>query len=749
MGTQSEAGGSVLDNILFSGIEDKVFLKRIEKSLERKTLKASTTLFRQGDKVDGLYLIFSGQVQIYIQRDGERYTLSHAEKNHLVGEFLLQGNSDRSVSAEVIKDSALYFLSSVTLNQLIEEYPQSGALLSGKIVNRLCWNQTILALHMCHLFAGLNEKAIRLLLNEMDIISVASDTLLIKQYDASDALYVVIEGRFQVYHQIDSTIKELNMVGRGASVGEMGVISQSPRSANVRAVRDSTVARLSRASYEKILKAYPVEISQTFVKSVINHLSDTNTHQSNAAETFVFADLSATKNLNVIQQLVDALAKFGPATFLTSEKVNAAFSQQGVAQTGFDDGLNHALLQWLAEQEIAHRYVIYVTDTAMSHWSQRCLRQADQVLFLVDAQADNQQQILEKPIITELKNKRIKQTLLLKHFETHAVPLNSALWLTGNHFNNHHHVREGVKTDFNRVARFLTGNTIGVVFGGGGARGFAHVGVIRAFKALNIPIDRVGGNSMGAVIAAQYAMQWGTDEMVNKTRAMCLKGDRLTLPVVSLFSGKKMTKGLRQMFGDRDIEDLWLHYFSVSCNISRATVMTHKSGSLLAAVLNSNAPPGLFPPQVVDGDLLVDGALLNNVPVDVMAKMNRGGEIIAVDVNAREDLLNNIDRRGGESGWKLLFNKLNPWADKIYRPGLIEILSRSSIIGGLAQRKKGMKGIADLYLQPPVNHFPLMAYKQAEQIEEVGYRYAMQALQKWLDEGRKVKGTSSDLSNKG
>jgi NTE family protein/lysophospholipid hydrolase len=161
--------------------------------------------------------------------------------------------------------------------------------------------------------------------------------------------------------------------------------------------------------------------------------------------------------------------------------------------------------------------------------------------------------------------------------------------------------------------------------------------------------------------------------------------------------------------------------------------MTHNSGSLLTAVLNSNAPPGLFPPQVVNGDLLVDGALLNNVPVDVMAEMNEGGTIIAVDVNAREDLLNNADHSGGVSGWQLLLNKFNPMSDSNNNsPGLIEILTRASMIGGLAQRKKGMNGIAELYLQPPVNEFSVMAYKDAGKIEEVGYQYAMKELQEWL-----------------
>ena len=727
----TDSGKTILNNILFSEIEDQSFLKEIEDRLERKTVKASEILFQQGDEVNGLYLIFSGQVQVYTIRDGERYSLSHAEKGHLVGEFLLQGSSIRSVSAEVIKDATLYFLSCTEFHKLGQQFPEQSRQLGVKIVNRLFWNRTMLALYMSHLFAGLSESIVRQLVNEMAVLSVPSNTLLIKQDDVSDDLYIIIAGQFQVYRSAGSKIEDLRIAGRGEPIGEIGVICQSSRLANVLSIRDSTVAKLSRTSYEKILKAYPIEISQTFVKSAVNYILETSKPPFKPADTFVLVNLSLTEKTKIIQQLVSALSKFGLATFLTSDRVDVAFGHKYIAQSAFDSEHNHSLLHWLAEQEIAYSYVVYVVDDSMTPWTQRCLRQADHVLFMADMEEPPEIANFEKSILNELSNKQIKKTLLFNHSAPSSVPKKTADWLKGRNFNAYHHVRAGVELDYTRVARFLTGNAMGVVLGGGGARGFAHIGVIRAFNELNIPIDLVGGNSMGAVIAAQYAMQWTHGEMIERTRQLCLQGDRFTLPIMSLFSGKKMTKALQRMFADRGIEDLWLRFFSVSCNLSRATVMTHNSGSLLAAVLNSNTPPGLFPPQVVDGDLLVDGALLNNVPVDVMAKMNDGGTVIAVDVNAHEDLLNNVDHRGGISGWQLLFSKINPMADSS-TPSLIEILTRSSMIGGLAQRKKGMNGIAALYLQPPVSDFSAMAYKDAEKIEEVGYQYAMKELRKWL-----------------
>ena len=720
-------------NILFLDIEDEL-LFQISETIQVQEVMQGTVVYKQGDAADGLYLVVSGDVLIFVERDSEEYILSHASDTYLFGEFILQGDSVRSTSAKALVDTQLLFLSRDSCRSFVRHFPEKGAVLGARIVNRLCWNQTTLALRLSRLFAGLDDDIVRVLINQMELQSIPSNTLLIRQNTLSNELWVIVDGQFQVNQitEAGQTIKS-GVLGRGETIGEVGVICEMPHSSNVLATRDSTVAKLSRESLETILRKYPVEMNRTFVKSVIGHLRQDHSTKPKSAETFALVVLSpGLSKKKISSQLVDALKSHGSTTAFTSEDVDLAFSQAGAAQSSFDDAINKALLQWLSEQEIAHRHIIYTIDNELSNWTRRCLRQADHIIFCADAMDNPEISSLERLVLDEIASKGVKKTLIINHANSTCVPTHSSSWLTPRTINLHHHVRIGNDSDYGRVARFLTGSAVGVVLGGGGARGFAHIGVMRAFKELNIPIDLISGNSMGAVIAAQYAMQWSDTDMLEKTRHLCLQGDQFTLPIMSIFSGKKMTQGLGEMFGEICIEDLWLHFFSISCNISRATIMTHDSGSLLSAVLNSNAPPGLFPPQIVNGDLLVDGALLNNVPVDVMAKFNEGGTIVAVDVNAREDLLNNTDNRGGMSGWQLLINKINPMAEKLRIPNMIEILSRASIIGGLAQRKKLMEGVADLYIQPPVTDFSLMAYKDAEKIEEVGYQYAKQELLIWL-----------------
>ncbi|MDP2901864.1 MAG: cyclic nucleotide-binding domain-containing protein [Methylovulum sp.] len=729
----SEWINSIKDNVLFAGIDANI-LPNIATKLQEITVKQGDLIYQHGDETKGLYLVASGNVQVFTQSNGKKYILSHASSNHLFGEFLLLGNSIRTTSAVALQDSQIFYLSIIDFNHLLEAFPQQFPIIANRVTNRLCWNQITVALLLSPLFWGLSEDIVRALTKELKIESIPANTLLYQKGVTSTELCIVIGGRFQV---IKTTAEGqniiLDVVGRGETIGEVGVLCDTTRTVDILATRDSTIAKLSRASFEQILQLFPLPINQAFSKSIAARLSRDEKIKTRVAETFAMVVLSPSiETRDIAKYLLDTLKSHGSTSIVDSAIVDQAFSRKGTAQTDFKHAENDALIHWLSEWEIAHQTVIYIVDAELSNWTRRCLRQADHVIYVVDAAADPAIGRFENQIINEIKSASKKQTLVIMHDKQKTVPFGTSRWLSLRNVDMHHHVRYGNPADFGRVARFLTGKAVGLVLGGGGARGFAHIGVLRALQQLDIPIDLIGGNSMGALIAAQSAMQWGYEEMIERTMQLCLAGDEFTLPIVSLFSGKKMVRGLYGMFGDIHIDDLWHYYYSISCNISRATLMTHDSGSLLSAVLNSNSPPGLFPPQVSQGDLLVDGALLNNVPVDIMRKYNAGGTVIAVDVNAREDLLNNTENSGGISGWKILVNQLTPMASKIQIPNIVEILTRASMIGGLSQRKKMMDGYADLYLQPPVNSFSLREYKKGEQIAEIGYQYALEEFQTWL-----------------
>ena len=240
---------------------------------------------------------------------------------------------------------------------------------------------------------------------------------------------------------------------------------------------------------------------------------------------------------------------------------------------------------------------------------------------------------------------------------------------------------------------------------------------------------------MGALIGAQYACGVPLEEIREQTMRFARGGERLTIPVISIVSGKRVQRDLRKMFGDRSVDAMWRPFFAAACNLSRACTTVQDSGLLWRAVLASNSPVGLFPPVVHNGDLLVDGAILENVPVGAMRvrlgtpleKRRGNGTIIAIDVDV-QDYMGIDPSLTRLSAWRKLSGYFMPGVAA--SPGIGDILYRASHIGGLNQRGRTIAQ-SDHYLEPPVAGFALMAYRQSAAIAEVGYRYAMQEIGQW------------------
>ena len=290
-----------------------------------------------------------------------------------------------------------------------------------------------------------------------------------------------------------------------------------------------------------------------------------------------------------------------------------------------------------------------------------------------------------------------------------------------------HHIRSTRTDDAERLARVLLGNEVVLVLGGGGARGLAHIGVLRTIRDRGVPIDAVGGSSSGSLIAASVASEWTADETADAMRAAVTTARGavdVTVPAVALASGQRITKSLRDAFGDTPIEDLPIPFHCVSTNLSLAESVVHSSGSLWRAVRASIAVPGVFPPVPHGDDLLVDGGVLDNLPVAAMRARHAGATVIAVDVGRRHEIrAGQLPDGGIVSGWSVLGQRMNPFADSPDVSGIARILARLTELGA-----KGDADAGDITIRPDVEDFGLFDFKRIDDLIERGAAAADAAL---------------------
>jgi predicted acylesterase/phospholipase RssA len=285
--------------------------------------------------------------------------------------------------------------------------------------------------------------------------------------------------------------------------------------------------------------------------------------------------------------------------------------------------------------------------------------------------------------------------------------------------------------DIDRVVRRVTGRANNLVLGGGGARCFAQIGAIRALDEARVPIDMIGGASMGAFIGAQRALGWDAATIQRNTKDYWVHGNwaDYTIPYLALLNGQKFKKLIKALYGDAQIEDLATEFFCVSSNVTRAEVMVHRRGPLWRWLCASIAVPGVAPPLFDEGCLLVDGAVLNNLPIDVMRGLS-AGPVIAIDVSPIQDLKIDPDYNEPPTASRILWSRMSPFQDRITLPTLGEILSRVSSLHSV-QAVETLKQQASLYLHPPVDAFSIIDFKRIDELVEIGYRDTLKALEQW------------------
>ncbi|KPJ14559.1 Neuropathy target esterase sws [Papilio machaon] len=245
-----------------------------------------------------------------------------------------------------------------------------------------------------------------------------------------------------------------------------------------------------------------------------------------------------------------------------------------------------------------------------------------------------------------------------------------------------------------------------------------------------IPIDMVGGVSIGAFMGALWCMERNITTVTQKARDWSQKMTQwgkqlldLTYPATSMFSGRQFNATIRGTFGDVHIEDLWLPYFTVTTDISSSCMRIHRHGSLWRYIRASMSLSGYMPPlcDPVDGHLLLDGGYVNNLPADVMRSLG-AKHILAIDVGSQDDT--DLTNYGDDlSGWWLLWKRWNPFTTPVKVPNLPDIQSRLAYVSCNRQLEEVKSSDYCEYIRPPIDAYKTLQFGSFDEIREVGYRH--------------------------
>jgi len=543
------------------------------------------------------------------------------------------------------------------------------------------------------IFDGVSQEALDALAVVSTMKSMVGGEALVTQGDDADALYFVESGRFRVVVNKAHIVAHIEA---GEAVGELAFFAGGKRTADVVATRDSNVLEVSRKDFDRTAAKFP-QLNEAMLKLVSERLVVATGRTS-----------SISRGVPRVIALLPAGKSQLPDGFLS--RLSAAF-ENVVAETTPVIALDRATSEandqkayqsWLAEQEAKGAYVL-IDASGSDDWGEQTCRNADALIMVGQpGQSDPGPSAMEKAAMRWIDEEQ--RTLLLVREKSEKKIIKSADWIDPRDPKLHHHIALDSDADFAKVARFLTGRAVGLVLAGGGALGCAHLGVVQALQDANIPIDYIGGASAGAAMGGAIARGMTVEETLDQMEAMFIQAKamkRLTLPIYSLLDPTVFDSELRTRYGTKDIADQPINFFGVSTNLSTNGLHIHRRGPLWEAVRASGSLPTILPPFIDrDGNILVDGGVLDNVPVKVMHELKTGPNIVVSLGDPNEVWRTEVEYDQVRGRWILLRDVLLRRKRDVDFPSILEIMSRSMVVASRMASKE-MLGENDILVTPP------------------------------------------------
>lgn len=536
----------------------------------------------------------------------------------------------------------------------------------------------------------------------------------------ADAMFLVQTGRFRV----ERGGVELAEIGAGSVIGEIAFFTGKPRTADVIAARDSVVLKIARADYDALCRENP-DLARSITAELAERLAATSARVTPdpsrpPARTFcILPGGQAPLPARFVPELARVIGAHHPVTVVTEQSFREALGPKA-------DPAGGEAVAWLNDQERRGGIVLFVAGPEASDWSNAALRQADQAVFVAQSVHYTPPSEIEKIALSILPESQRRLVLIHPHRMQRAS--GTGRWLSSRPVFLHHHValtEDGA--DMARLGRFLSGSAVGLVLSGGGAFGVAHVGVWRAMEEAGLPIDIVGGTSVGSAMAGAIALGVPAPDIGPRVEQIFVRSGamrRVTVPKYAFLDHKVLDAALREHFGDEPIEDLWLPFYAVAADLSTMEKRVLRRGPLWEAVRASSAIPGILPAFFTPGGgMLVDGGCIDNMPFRDMHGLKTGPNVV---VNVQKDTSSpiHVDYASLPGRADLVKRTVMPFGKRAPRaPGLISTVMRSLLVGQGATHR-GLNA-DDLHIRPPgLTGAGFLAWSQHRLFYELSYKHA-------------------------
>ena len=527
------------------------------------------------------------------------------------------------------------------------------------------------------LFSSLDRQLLERVANAIQTLGVRAGESVVTEGEAGETFYVVRSGLLEVV--TGPTEERVRLLRAGVAFGELALLGSRTRTATIRALRDSEVWCLPRETFDELL-ASEADFARTMVRALTQLVFESRPHQPRGRLS-VIAIVPLHPDAPA-DSLVDAFE-----TMLGTATVCAVRAQPEATTSEW------ATMVEAVERD--HDIVLLVASHDHDAWFDFCVREADRVVAVANRSAT---------IVPLDPTTRTDLVLFGSNRDGAVGPILARLEPRAHHLVDRHDQTSGL----GRAVRRITDRSIGIVMSGGGARGFAHIGVLQALADAGVTIDRFAGVSMGALVGALAARRLSPAQISIGLRRELVDRRPFSdygLPRISLIRANRARAMLERLLGPAQIEELAHDFFCVSADLVSAEPVVHHSGSLVTAVAASMSLPGLAPPLRDGPRILVDGGVLDNLPVETMLRAETG-PVIAVDVMGR-----GVPgaRRSSRSGDRL--------------PSLLETVARSTTLASRG-RAEAQRELASVAIVPELRDVSLLDFARFDAIVAAGRRAA-------------------------